>query len=45
MTAGGNNAEENEFLATLPNVVMRKPFSHTQLYELLDERLVAASSA
>lgn len=45
MTAGGNNAEENEFLATLPNVLLKKPFSYSQLLKLLDERLGTAPSA
>lgn len=45
MTAGGTNAQENQFLTNLPNVVLKKPFSHAQLMELLNERLGPSPSA
>ena len=45
ITAGGTNPTDVQFLTTLPNVLLRKPFTHTQLHELLDERLGTVPSA
>ena len=45
ITAGATNPTDVQFLTTLPNVLLRKPFTHTQLHELLDERLGTVPSA
>jgi CheY-like chemotaxis protein len=39
ITSGGGAKDDIKFLDELPNVLLKKPFSHLDLYKLLDERL------